>query len=596
MKRYKKILIPAVFAMIAISGVAMLKETHLRPKTMSLAEIIENGKKAAESWTGLDPSKYSDLSFYDADGTAHIKGKVNDYTTLSEISSVSLITYDDFTGRQFPHTASIAPDGSFEMDVQVKYPQFTSLDFGESHENSFLIPDGERHNYICLIPGDTISISTCMASHMDRFKGMVPEYFGFDGTPTESTVISLLADSLINKRYGFDSLFWRQYDDDMFSDPYSIASDTYKTTEKLCTLLDSIVSDLPVLLGDLPVSSFAKDVLSAYAVGQIQLLMEHFDLLLRIDDTSIVRLEDGSLTFEPDKKYDITKIISPQLRHKDLLYDNPLSLCISGILTKRWKDNETFNPAKWAAIGMRKSSNGKSYHGVKKLSEPFNLSYQHLDSLGLGNCFATQVVQTRSFIEEMHTISGNPSKVLGYFSRILPYITRYNTSDVLNSIVMQEYNDFVKDVVISENALDVKEKPVIIIEGNAEEDTLEKIIAPYRGNVLFLDFWGISCAPCRAGMVRQKPLLEELTDKPFKAIYIANTEDGVETCKRWLRKEGIKGEHVFVSEDAWQSLRKRFNIYEIPFGVLIDKDGKVIETGIHDIPFDSPLFKVAISE
>ena len=113
---------------------------------------------------------------------------------------------------------------------------------------------------------------------------------------------------------------------------------------------------------------------------------------------------------------------------------------------------------------------------------------------------------------------------------------------------------------------------------------------------MFLDFWGISCAPCRAGMVRQIPLLEELTDKPFKAIYIANTEDGVETCKRWLRKEGIKGEHVFVSEDAWQSLRKRFNIYEIPFGVLIDKDGKVIETGIHDIPFDSPLFKVAISE
>lgn len=35
-----------------------------------------------------------------------------------------------------------------------------------------------------------------------------------------------------------------------------------------------VSENLPVLLRDLPVSSFAKDILSAYAVGQIELLME----------------------------------------------------------------------------------------------------------------------------------------------------------------------------------------------------------------------------------------------------------------------------------------------------------------------------------
>ncbi|MDE5794150.1 MAG: hypothetical protein K2I08_05475, partial [Muribaculaceae bacterium] len=52
-------------------------------------------------------------------------------------------------------------------------------------------------------------------------------------------------------------------------------------------------------------------------------------------------------------------------------------------------------------------------------------------------------------------------------------------------------------------------------------------------------------------------------------------------CKKWLRKEDIKGEHIFVSNDDWLRLRSLFNFSGIPFGVLICKDGKVLKTGYH---------------
>ncbi|MDE6695717.1 MAG: hypothetical protein K2K25_02445 [Muribaculaceae bacterium] len=571
-------------------------ETRIRPKLLTVADIIGDNQKAKDPWTGLDPTKYKDLSFYNPNGKTHVKGKINDYTPRCGFSTVSMITYDDFTGRQYPNTAIIASDGSFEMDVNVRYPQFDSLDFGEPHQNSFIIPDGKKHNYMFLIPGDTISVSTCLASHLDKNKGIVPDYFGFDGNPTESSVISLLADSLINKRYGFDTLYFRKYENDMFSDSYSIESDTYKITHKLCILLDSIVEDLPILLGNLPISSYAKDVLSAYAAGQIELLMEEFEMQLKFFGSNIKRREDGSLTYESGPKYDIMTIMIPKIRHKELLFDNPLVLCLSGILLKRWEDNALFKRSKHATMGMIVSSDGESFHGVSDLSLPFDNSSQFLDSIGVGNCFAAQFVKTKSFIDNLYTMIGPADALLEFYSRMLPYIIKNNSSEKMNSILMKEYNDYIKNAAITANLLNTEDNHLRIIEGYDAEDILSKIISPYKGNVLYLDFWGMSCAPCRAGMIQQKPLIESLTDKPFRVLYIANTEDGVESCKTWLRSEGIQGEHIFISNEAWKRLSQLFNINQIPFGILIDKDSNVIETGLTTLSIDNPHLQKALKE
>jgi len=79
-------------------------------------------------------------------------------------------------------------------------------------------------------------------------------------------------------------------------------------------------------------------------------------------------------------------------------------------------------------------------------------------------------------------------------------------------------------------------------------------------------------------MIAQKPILERYADQPFKALYIADREAGKDACEKWLNKEGIKGEHIFISNDNWKRLNSLFNFSGIPFSVLIDKEGNVIET------------------
>lgn len=55
-------------------------------------------------------------------------------------------------------------------------------------------------------------------------------------------------------------------------------SETYRSIARLGELLDSVVVDLPVLLGSLPTSRFAKDVLSSYAIGKICEKLEDIEL------------------------------------------------------------------------------------------------------------------------------------------------------------------------------------------------------------------------------------------------------------------------------------------------------------------------------
>lgn len=562
------------------------QETRIRPKTLTVDDIIiGNGQIASEPWYGLDPSRYTDLTFYDKAGKTHIKGKINDYSPRCGISTVSVVTYDDFAGRQFPHVATIGSDGSFEMDVQLRYPQFTSFELGSSQDNRFLIPDEVQHKCLFLIPGDTLSVSTCVSKHweINGFANLAPDYLGFEGSPSESAVIGLLADSLINKRYGLDSLYYRNF----VEQSALMESETIAATENLCLLLDSVVADLPLLLRDIPISNYAKDILSAYAIGQIELLMEELEMHLRTSEM---------FSHGVGLKYDIKGITLPKLRYRQLIFDNPLLLCISGILLNRWENNMLLNPAKWAGGGWLESPDSQYYYNAKDASQPFDISYEHLDSMGLGNCFAVQLVQSKSFIEGLNSTEIPNSVSLERNGRILPYIMKYNTSDVLNSIVIGEYNDFVKDVMIADNALDSEDEQATIIDADDNGDILEKIIAPYRGNVLYLDFWAMYCSPCRAGMIRQKPVLEKLADRPFRALYIASVEEGVETCRKWLRKEGIKGEHIFVSAEDWKRLSKLFNFNQIPFGVLIGKDGKVIKSGLRTLTIEDFFLHKALDE
>jgi thiol-disulfide isomerase/thioredoxin len=103
------------------------------------------------------------------------------------------------------------------------------------------------------------------------------------------------------------------------------------------------------------------------------------------------------------------------------------------------------------------------------------------------------------------------------------------------------------------------------------DSIFQRIIEPYKGNVLYVDFWEMSCGPCRAGMLKMRDEVEANKDKPVKYLYV--TDDTPEHCKSFLEPNNIQGEHIHITRSEWGYLQEKFQFSGIPFVVLIDKQG-----------------------
>ena len=149
---------------------------------------------------------------------------------------------------------------------------------------------------------------------------------------------------------------------------------------------------------------------------------------------------------------------------------------------------------------------------------------------------------------------------------------------------------YITDPVVAHHFLELYRKHVVANESavvpmlNAfANEVADRVLSPYKGNVLFLDFWSYGCGPCRVGMLEQRELVERMKGKPVKFIYIASTEyDDVEHSTQWMREKGINGEALFIDERDWTALKGLFNFTGTPALVLIDTNG-FVHSASHDV-------------
>ncbi|MBQ6210719.1 MAG: redoxin domain-containing protein [Prevotella sp.] len=438
--------------------------------------------------------------------------------------AVRVIMRDYIVNKEKTSVIEFKPDGTFSMNVYVPYPMFVLV-----HPLSTM--------YAC--PGDTLEMT------IDPTKPSREEAITWDGTGLSGEVTKL--HEKIRKAY----CDFPARDNIHEKGPDSLMA--WRDVQVAC--LDDVVQKINTGLPELEgFSPLASDILRTYIVSQHLEHICRYYMLTDMDNIDRAAYWQQFFSFvAPREKY---------------LLDNPL-LMITG-------NDFFFNYVEYTVMRPMYASGVMDYipfeydpqiaEAISKEKHIYrrefrrNVMNELHDKLNLSTTdFSAQVCQLRYFFNTLEWHKDQYDTAADDFAATMVVITH---PDLIGQGILT-YRDYVKEKEIKV----VEQKPM-----TKGDSIFQRIIEPYKGSVLYIDFWEMSCGPCRATMLQMRDEVEANKDKPVKYLYI--TDDTPEKCKSFLKPNNIKGEHIHITRAEWGYLQEKFNFSGIPFVMLFDKQGK----------------------
>lgn len=107
-------------------------------------------------------------------------------------------------------------------------------------------------------------------------------------------------------------------------------------------------------------------------------------------------------------------------------------------------------------------------------------------------------------------------------------------------------------------------------------DILRRIIDPFKGKMVVIDFWATTCGPCVGSIRNMKAFREEMKENKELAFVFITSEGGSpkDAYDKFVKAQDLVNTYR-VTEDENRYLCQLFQFSAIPHYVLIDKDSKV---------------------
>ena len=133
---------------------------------------------------------------------------------------------------------------------------------------------------------------------------------------------------------------------------------------------------------------------------------------------------------------------------------------------------------------------------------------------------------------------------------------------------------------------------------NTEEaEAFKKIVDPFRGKYVLVDFWATWCGPCIAAMKQSKDMRERYKDSRDVAfVFITSDKDSPADRYSKLAEEQALVHTYRVAEVDYLYFRQLFAFNGIPHYVLIDRQGRVVNREVHSEIFEETLKELLAKE
>lgn len=117
-------------------------------------------------------------------------------------------------------------------------------------------------------------------------------------------------------------------------------------------------------------------------------------------------------------------------------------------------------------------------------------------------------------------------------------------------------------------------------------------LSDLKGKVVLLDFWASWCGPCRKENPNVVALYEKYKDQGFTVMSVS-LDNNLDSWKKAIEADNLQWPNHVSDLKKWSSaVAKQYQVQGIPFTVLIDREGNIIDTKLRGAQLELKLAEI----